>query len=45
MKEKRTGRSSVKNGSNWKRLRSLTDRQIRRAIESDPANLTSGRRS
>jgi uncharacterized protein (DUF4415 family) len=36
MKEKRTGRSSVKNGSDWKRLRSLTDRQIRRAIESDP---------
>src|SRR6266851_1380374 len=36
MKEKRTGRSSVKNGSDWKRLRSLSDRQIRRALESDP---------
>ncbi len=35
MKEKRTGRSSVKARSDWKRLRSLSDRQIRRAIESD----------
>jgi len=36
MKEKPTGRSSVKKGTDWKRLRSLTDRQIRRAIASDP---------
>src|SRR5579864_1270461 len=36
MKEKRTGRSSVKKGTDWKRLRSQSDRQIRRAIESDP---------
>ena len=26
----------VKDGSDWKGLRSLSDRQIRRAIESDP---------
>jgi uncharacterized protein (DUF4415 family) len=36
MKEKRTGKPLVKAGSDWKRLRSLSDRQIRRAIESDP---------
>jgi uncharacterized protein (DUF4415 family) len=38
MKEKRTGKSSasVKEGSDWDRLRSLRDRQIRRALESDP---------
>ena len=36
MKEKRTGTSSAKNGSDWKRVRSLSDRQIRRAIQSDP---------
>jgi uncharacterized protein (DUF4415 family) len=36
MKEKRTGRSSVKAGSDWKRLGSLSDRQIRRAIKGDP---------
>src|ERR1700674_3168123 len=36
MKEKRSGRSSVKEGSDWNRLSSLSDRQIRRAIESDP---------
>lgn len=36
MKEQPSGRSSVKGGSDWKRLRSLSDRQIRRAIESDP---------
>jgi uncharacterized protein (DUF4415 family) len=36
MKEKRTGKSSIKQGSDWKRVRSLSDRQIRRAIESDP---------
>jgi uncharacterized protein (DUF4415 family) len=36
MKEKRTGRASSKEGSDWKHLRSLSDRQIRRAIVSDP---------
>jgi uncharacterized protein (DUF4415 family) len=36
MKEKHTGRSLVKDRSDWKRLRSLSDSQIRRAIESDP---------
>src|SRR5437660_3809617 len=36
MKEKRTGKSSAKERTNWKRLRSLSERQIRRAIESDP---------
>ena len=36
MKEKRTGRASFKTGTDWKRLRSLTDRQIRRGIKGDP---------
>ena len=36
MREKRTGRTSAKAGSDWERLRSLTDRQIRQAIETDP---------
>ncbi len=36
MKEKRTGTAPAKSGSDWKRLRSLTDRQVRRAIETDP---------
>jgi uncharacterized protein (DUF4415 family) len=36
MKEKRTGKTSVRAGSDWKRLRSLTDPQIRQAIEADP---------
>src|ERR1017187_4020753 len=36
MKEKPTGGSSDKTGTDWKRVRSLTDRQIRRAIASDP---------
>ena len=36
MREKRTGTRSAEAGSDWKRLRSLTDRQIRRAIETDP---------
>lgn len=36
MKEKRIGRSSVKEGSDWIRVRSQSDRQIRRAIKSDP---------
>ena len=36
MKEKRTGKTAVKERTDWKRLRSLSDRQIRSAIESDP---------
>ncbi|MBZ5612303.1 MAG: BrnA antitoxin family protein [Acidobacteriia bacterium] len=36
MKEKRTGRTSINEGTDWKRLRSLNDRQIRRGVESDP---------
>jgi len=36
MKEKHTGKTSVSKRTDWKRLRSLTDPQIRRAIESDP---------
>jgi hypothetical protein len=36
MTKKRTGGSSVKTGTDWKRVRSLSDRQIRRGIENDP---------
>jgi uncharacterized protein (DUF4415 family) len=36
MKEKLTGKTSGKEPSDWKRLRARSDRQIRRAIESDP---------
>lgn len=36
MKEKRTGKTSVSVGSDWRRLRSLTGDRIRRAIEADP---------
>jgi len=36
MGEKRTGESSVQARSDWKRLRSLSDVQNRRAIERDP---------
>jgi uncharacterized protein (DUF4415 family) len=35
MKEKRTGKPAVKDRTDWKRLRSLSDRQIRSAIDSD----------
>lgn len=35
MKEKRTGKPAVKERTDWKRLRSLSDRQIRSAIDSD----------
>jgi uncharacterized protein (DUF4415 family) len=35
MKEKRTARSSVKPGTDWKRLGSLSDRQVRRALARD----------
>jgi uncharacterized protein (DUF4415 family) len=34
MKEKPTGKSLVEKATDWKRVRSLGDRQIRRAIQS-----------
>src|SRR5437867_1300389 len=36
MREKRTGITSTKAASDWKRVRSLSDSQIRRAIQTDP---------
>ena len=36
MKEKRIGRVSEKAGTDWKRLRARTDREIRRGLENDP---------
>jgi uncharacterized protein (DUF4415 family) len=37
MKEKHTGKASAKRGStDWKRLDSLSDKEIRSAIEADP---------
>jgi hypothetical protein len=36
MTKKRTGGSSVKTGTDSKRVRSLSDRQIRRGLENDP---------
>ena len=36
MSKKRTAKSPVKTGTDWERLRNLTDAQIRRAAESDP---------
>lgn len=36
MSEKRTGKTSANPRTDWKRLHSLTDGQVRRAIESDP---------
>jgi uncharacterized protein (DUF4415 family) len=36
MKEKRTGVASAKESSDWKQLRAMTDRQIRKALGSDP---------
>lgn len=35
MKEKRIGRASVRETTDWKRLRSRSDGEVRRAIESD----------
>jgi uncharacterized protein (DUF4415 family) len=35
MKEKRTGKSSIKQGTDWKRFGSLSDRQIRRPLGRD----------
>jgi uncharacterized protein (DUF4415 family) len=42
MKEKRTGTASAKPGTDWSRLRSQSDRQIRRGIESDPEARATG---
>ena len=36
MKEKPIGRASAKPATDWKRVRSITDREIRRAIAVDP---------
>jgi uncharacterized protein (DUF4415 family) len=36
MREKRIGKTSGKARSDWKRVRSLSDRQVRRAIKADP---------
>jgi uncharacterized protein (DUF4415 family) len=36
MKKKRTGKPLAKEGTDWNRLRSLSDLQVRRAIENDP---------
>ncbi len=36
MKEKRTGGPLTKQDSDWKRFRSMSDRQIRLALASDP---------
>jgi hypothetical protein len=36
MNEKRTGKTSAKVSTDWARVRSLTDRQVRRGIEADP---------
>jgi len=36
MKEQRTGKALVKSGTDWKRLLSLTDKEIRSAVEADP---------
>jgi len=35
MKEKRTGKTAVKERTDWKRIRSLSDPQIRSAIDID----------
>jgi uncharacterized protein (DUF4415 family) len=36
MNGKPTGKASAKTGTNWKRLRSLSGREIRNAVEKDP---------
>jgi len=37
MREKRTGKTSAKVGTDWRRLGRLTGARIRRAIQADPA--------
>ena len=36
MKEKHTGSTSRKPTTDWKRLQSRTDRQVRKALDADP---------
>jgi uncharacterized protein (DUF4415 family) len=36
MNAKRTGRISIKPATDWKRIRSLKDSQVRKAVEEDP---------
>ena len=36
MKERPTRKASLKGGTDWKRLRTLTDKEIRSAVETDP---------
>lgn len=36
MKQQHAGKTSAKGGTDWKRLRSLTDREIKSAIDADP---------
>jgi uncharacterized protein (DUF4415 family) len=36
MKEQRMGKASASGGTDWERLRSLTDKEIRSAIAADP---------
>ncbi len=36
MKEQPTGNAPAKGGTDWKRLRSLTDKEIKSAVEADP---------
>jgi len=36
MKEKRTGKTSGRARTDWKRVRSLSDHEVRRAIKVDP---------
>ena len=36
MREKRTGKTADNKRTDWQQLRSRSDRQIRRALESDP---------
>ena len=36
MNAKRTGKASVRTETDWKRVQALKDREIRKAIETDP---------
>ena len=36
MKEKHTGKASAKAGTDWERLRTLGEKDIRRAVKADP---------
>ena len=43
MREKPTGKASAKGVTDWKRLRSLTDSEVHRAIEADADVRPTGR--